>query len=183
MTFPLRATLLATVFLLAACATPRDPSGGKASFSLPSDGPVSVSWDDPAGFSERHRSQGFRNQVEPEDWMVRLAQYLRRSVAARLGEGQQVSIHVEDVALAGAFEDLHGATLSDVRVLRDIYPPSIDLRIDRTAADGSRPGQTEHRLRDPGYLSRQVIRHGRDFLQHEKLMIDSWVAREFPASR
>lgn len=178
----IRTALLAVFFLLSACATPRSLSGGEAPTALPADGPVSVSWEDPAGFSERHRRQGSGLRLEPDDWMLQLASYFRRSVAARLDQGQQVSIHIEDVALAGAYE-FHGATLDDVRVLRDIYPPNIELRLDRIAADGSVQSQTPHRLRDLGYLSRQVIRHGRDFLQHEKLMIDDWVAREFPVAR
>lgn len=183
MTTLIRAVLLTTLILLSACAASRGPSGGEAPTALPADGPVSVSWDDPAGFTERHRSRGFRSQVEPDDWILQLAKYLRRSVATRLDEGQSVSIHIEDVALAGAVEVLHGAGRGDVRVLRDIYPPSIELRMDRIAADGRRVDQTVHHLRDLGYLSRQVIRHGRDFLQHEKLMIDSWVAQQFPVSR
>jgi hypothetical protein len=179
----IRIALPAILVLLAACATPRGPSEGQMASALPADGQVSVSWDDPSGFSERYRSQGFHSQVEPKDWMPQLAMHLRRSVAARLGEGQQVRIHIQDVALAGAFEDLQGAELRDVRVLREIYPPIIDLRLDRLAPDGRELGQTAHHLRDVGYLSRHVRRHGRDYLQHEKLMIDDWAKREFPAAR
>jgi hypothetical protein len=179
----IRAALLAILFLLGACATPRSPSGGDMASALPADGPVSVSWDDPADFSERYRSQGRRLHSERSEWLLQLATHLRGSVATRLPAGQRVTIHITDVTLAGAYEHIPGAGAGDIRVLRDIYPPLIELRLQRFGPAGHVLPQSEHRLRDPAYLSGVGGRYGRDALRHEKRMIDEWAAHEFPVSR
>jgi hypothetical protein len=155
--------------LLVACAALAPQGQSPPPRALADADTVAVSWDDPAAFTERSRRLGSGAASVPEDWIEQLAHHLRRSIAARLPEG--------------SYEDIGRAVDRDVRVLRDIYPPLLDLRLRRLAADGSELEAGEHRLRDPGYLSRGAGRSRRDTLFFEQRMIDEWAARLWPSPR
>jgi len=172
--FPL---LLAVLML--GCAARAPSPAAEPQRALPADGRVEVSWEDPARFTERFRSQGRPGWEDRERSALRLAEHLRKSVSERLPSGSTAHIHVLDLALAGSYEAPLGMPAVDVRILRDNYPPMIELSLRR---DGQADAQT-HRLSDVGYLGKSQVRYPRDPLRHEKRMIDDWVAREFGAGR
>ena len=122
--------LLACLLLAGAVAsapaevrTVTDPAAPRA---LPADGPVSVDWTDPAKFSEI-RYSGNRWEAERGDWVVQLARYLRQRAAARLPAGQTLDVTLTDIRRAGNYESWHGPRGNDVRIVRDLYPPRIEL--------------------------------------------------------
>lgn len=169
---------LLAALLLSACG-PVQPSQ-PAPRSLPADGPVSVSWEDPAQFSERSRRFGRQAEVGRGEWVIPLAEYLHEQTARRLGDGERLEIHITDIALAGAYEAVPASRAGDIRFYRDIYPPMMNLEFRRLAPDGTVLAEGDRRLRDPGFLTRSTLRHGNDPLRHDKAMIDYWVIREFP---
>jgi len=69
-----------------------------------------------------------------------------------------------------------------VRIVRDIYPPRIDLTFRLLAADGSTLTSGKRELRDLGFLSRTNM-YSNDPLRYEKTLLDDWVRKEFPQSR
>src|SRR5689334_5474230 len=68
--------------------------------SLPQDGPVNVSWDNPANFSEIRYSH---NQVESRrgDWVADLARHVRDYATRRLPPGERLDISITDIDRAG----------------------------------------------------------------------------------
>lgn len=145
--------------------------------SLEQDGPVSVSWTDPAGFTEIRYSRN-RFEARHGDWVRDLARHLARRAGGVLGAGERLEVRITDIKRAGEFEP--GSGRSDhVRIVRDIYPPRIHLGYVRHDAAGNVVDSGERELTDLGFL------HGAggtvsmsDGLRHEKRLIDDWIRRD-----
>ena len=145
--------------------------------SLDADGPVTVSWTDPQAFSEIRYSRN-RFEAERGDWVRGIARHLAKRAAGALGPGERLDVVITDIELAGDFEP--GAGRSDgVRIVRDIYPPRIDLSYTLYDASGDVADSGERSLRDIGFLHRQAGTVGSgDPLRLEKRLVDAWVRDE-----
>ncbi|WP_244240782.1 DUF3016 domain-containing protein [Luteimonas yindakuii] len=179
------ATALAMSFtlLLSACAgTPvRDVTAADAPRALPETSGVSVSWSDPANFSDLRRSSN-RWESKRGDWVNDLASHLQQSVTRALPAGERAAITITDIRRAGDYEPWNGPQMNDVRIMRDIYWPQITLQLRRTDATGRELEGGERVLRDPAYLTSGVRSpRGNEALYYEKRMVDDWVRREFGA--
>lgn len=181
----LRTALLAAAVaaLLAAGAAPaktRTVTDPEAPRALPEQGPVSVRWEDPAEFAEIRQSRN-RYEARRGDWVNELAQHLRKRAQTQLPNGQRLEVDITDIKRAGDFEPWHGPRLDDTRVVRDIYPPRIELRFKRLDADGRVLAEGQRTLRDLGFQqgARSVLDN--DPLRYEKRLIDDWVYRELKA--
>lgn len=158
-------------------AAPAGPTARGAHAVAP--GVVSVVYDDPSRFSDSrmgpHESDRARRA-----WVDALCQHLSERAAAALPDGQQLEVRITDVQRAGGFEPGRGPQLSQVRIVRDIYPPRIDLEFKRLAADGSVLQSGRRELRDPTFLAR-AGRGSSDALRYEKALIEDWVRAEIGA--
>jgi Protein of unknown function (DUF3016) len=172
-------TLCAAGPALAATGRVTDPDAPRA---LPDAGPVAVRWSDPAQFSEL-RGSGNRSEAARGDWVVALAQHVRKRTEPRLAAGERLDIEILDIRRAGDFEPWRGPEFHSVRFMRDIHWPRIALRIRRIGADGNVVAESERTLSDSAYLSRSSTVAASDSLRYEKAMIDRWVGREFGAAR
>lgn len=169
---PWRWALLIAAALLAACATPH-PTGAPP-------GAVSVSWSDPARFTEA-RDNPRDTPAAREAWVGALAGHLAEKAAAVLPPDQKLEVRITDIRRAGGFEPWRGPPAGDVRIVRDLHPPRIALEF-RQLGDGGRVVKEGRRaLRDPGFLMRSAMYSG-DPLNHEKQLIDDWVRTEFSRS-
>jgi len=139
---------------------------------------VQISWAPTERLSEVRNNQAGRSWLRPEEWEKQLAEQLRKSGDRVLPPGQQLRVQINDVKLAGAFEPWHRPGLDDVRILKDIYPPTMDLHYTLLAADGATIREGDAKLRDSAYLQRAVA-NTTDPLRFDKRMIDEWVRKEF----
>lgn len=144
-------------------------------------GTVSVTYDEPSGFSDA-REGGHESANARRAWMDALCEHLSERAAAALPTGQRLEVHITDVKRAGGFEPWRGPQAAHLRVVRDIYPPRIDLRFKRLAADGSVLQTGTRQLRDPAFLMRPN-RYANDTLRFEKVLVDDWVDQEFSTRR
>lgn len=172
--FLLLALAAAPATALAANVT--DPSAPR---SLPADGPVSVSWSDPSGFSDL-RYSGNRWAASQGDWVAQLAEYLQQRAAARLPDGARMEVTITDIQRAGRYEPWLGMQYDQVRIMRDHYPPRMQMNVRITGADGQVLAEGERKLQDTSYLQ-GGSRNDTDALRYEKRMIDDWLRRELPA--
>ena len=173
------AALIACVLLLPCAlvqARVRNVTDADAPRALPAQGPVEVRWNDPAGFTEIRRSH---NQAESRrgNWVEALARYLRERAQARLPAGERLEVVITDIERAGDFEPWHGVQLQDVRVMREIYPPRIDLQFRRLGADGAVLAEGARSLTDAGFMY-QARANDSDPLRYEKQLLDGWLRRE-----
>lgn len=167
----MRATVLALTLpalLLAACASapPADP----ASLRLADAGPVSVSWADPARYSEfTCRTLAMRDG----DWVRRLAEHVRSQGERTLPAGSRLDVRFNDIDRAGECEPSRSG--QDFRVLRDNTPPRINLDYRYTTPAGEVREARDVRLIDLGYLQRTPSIPSTDALSHEKRLLDDWL--------
>lgn len=146
--------------------------------SLPAEGgAVSVSWTDPAQFSEIKYS-GNRWESERGNWVNQLATYLRDEAGQRLARGQTLDVTISDIDRAGRYEPTVRAGMNDVRVVKDLYPPRMTLTFVLKGADGQVVAEGERKLVDNAFLMGTQI-NSNDSLRYEKRLIDDWLRKEF----
>lgn len=173
------ALLLAGAFAVGsvAAAPSRNVTDPQAPRALQADGRVSVQWLDPTQFTEIRQSSN-RFEAERGDWVQQLARYVQTSAAKPLQPGQTLDVTLVDVKRAGDYEPWHGPRGSDIRIMRDIYPPRITLQYTLKDASGRVVDEGEAKLSDSGYLHNIGLKSDTDPLRYEKRLIDDWVKRE-----
>lgn len=151
-----------------------------AAVSTRADAPsVVVTWSNPADFSDARYNPGYPGQP-PERWLGTLARYLQQRATPRLAPGEHLDVTFTDVQRAGITEPWRGPLWNDIRIVKDLYPPRIDLRFTLTGANGEVLDEGTRSLRDLAFLHR-AQRLGGDPLLFEKRLLADWVQREFPA--
>jgi Protein of unknown function (DUF3016) len=100
--------------------------------------------------------------------------FVEAKAASYLGAGQSLEVKFTEIDLAGDFEPQRGAQFIDVRILKDIYPPRLDLEFKLTGADGKVLSEGKRQLRDPFYLQRLLPFHD-DPLCYEKDILNDWL--------
>jgi hypothetical protein len=145
------------------------------------DSRVTVDWTNPADFVEVRENPGSR-PARPEEWLAQLARHLQSRAERVLPPGQHLHVTITDVKRAGRYEPWRGPQWDDIRIIKDIYPPRIDLRYTLTGSDGTRLREGERTLRDLAFLSRGTLSRD-DPLRYEKRLLDDWLRREFAPPR
>jgi hypothetical protein len=159
--------------LLLACA-----AAGAAQGSATHAARVHLSWAPTANLSEIKNNPGQRGWLKPQEWMKQLQTCLERRADSLLPPGQTLDVRIDDIKLAGAFEPWRGANAQDIRFMKDIYPPRIDLHFTLRAADGSVLREGDRKLRDMAYLQ-HPLSNSTDPLGYDKRLIGNWLYSEF----
>lgn len=168
--------------LLAACTTPHTP-GTPAAHSAAQNATlasVNVEFDNPSEFTEV-RSHPQQRERDNQVWMDSLREHLERNAPSHLPPRSHLLVRFTDVKLAGDYEPWRRPTWSDVRIVRDIYPPRLDLSYQLTDSQGQMLKQGISTLRDPAFLMRTRT-YPEDPVGYEKRMLDDWLRREFGRS-
>ena len=152
---------LALVSVIARAATPPDN--------------VNVRYKDPQHFTEAKRSFGV-HLIDADAYLKPLKTYIAQRASRILAPGQRLDIEVTDVVRAGQYEPWRGPDFNDVRIIKDIYPPRIDLNFTLYGADGKVLREGSRKLRDAAFLSRGSP-VDQDSLRYEKSLIDLWLRR------
>jgi len=167
-------------FLLAALLAAISAVATAAEDKLPAR--IQVSWAPTEQLSEVKDNQINRGWMRPDEWTKTLGDHLRKRADRILPPGQQLDVHIDDIKLAGSFEPWHRPGAEDIRIMKDIYPPSMKLHYKLTGADGTTIREDDAKLRDTSYLQRAVA-NTTDPLRFDKRMIDEWLAREFKRAK
>ena len=140
---------------------------------------ITVEWTNPDDFAEMRQNPGpWIGRPSASEWLPELAKSLRERADGVLAPGQHLDVTFTDIKRAGAFEPWRGPRWDDIRIVKDIYPPRIDLRFKLTDATGATLREGNAILRDPAFMSRDLP-NASDPLRYEKRMLAAWVQREF----
>ena len=177
----LLALALASAVAFAAQAGPARVTDPAAPRSLPAQGNVEVSWNDPSTFTDIRYSHN-RWEAERGDWVRQLAQHFRNSAEKNLAAGERLAVTITDIKRAGEYEPWRGPNADDIRIVRDLYPPRLSFSYTLYGADGRVVDQGERKLVDMAFLmGSQPL--NTDPLRYEKRMIDQWTRRELGSGR
>lgn len=138
---------------------------------------VTVTYDHPERFTETRETKAFAPMRADNSYLDTLKTYIEQRAGKVLTDGQQLQIVITDVDRAGSYEPWHGPRLSDVRIVKDIYPPRINLHFRLLDASGAVLREGDRKLRDPAFLSGGGDAVSTDNLHYEKRMIDRWLQR------
>ena len=84
--------------------------------------------------------------------------------------------------MAGDFEPWRGPQMTDVRIVKDIYPPKVDLEFRLTGADGKVVKEGKRQLRDLAFMMKANTA-ANDNLRFEKALLDEWLRADFPRAK
>jgi hypothetical protein len=132
---------------------------------------VTLTYGDPAAFPDAPRGA----LIELKPWIERLASEL-------LPAGQRLAITVTSVDLAGEFEPLRRPPYSAVRIMRDVYPPRVELQFRLTDASGAVIAEGRRRLENVAFHDTATVR-STDPLRYDKALWNAWLRTEFAAGR
>lgn len=107
-----------------------------------------------------------------------IKEYIVKGARRYLAPGQKLSVTITDVDLAGEYEPWHGPRFDEVRIVRDLYPPRINLAFRLTNADGEVVKEGERKLADLSFMMRLVFDRN-DPLRYEKNLLDDWLSEAF----
>jgi hypothetical protein len=125
---------------------------------------------------EKFRDEDFRRSFKRDGVIAELRKYFDRLGAIYLKKGQTLQIDVLNADLAGRYEPWNG--LYDVRVLRDVTPPSFRLRY--TLRQGKKiVARGEETVTDMNYLWNLSARSSSGRFTYEKAMLRDWFRKRF----
>jgi hypothetical protein len=93
--------------------------------------------------------------------------------------GQHLALRITDVKMAGDFEPWRGPKFMDVRIIKDIYPPRINLEFNLTDAGGKTLKKGERQITDINFMATINNYFPDDTLRYEKQLLDDWFRNEF----
>jgi len=138
---------------------------------------VHVTYANPQNFSE-NRQYGTQDRFNNVDYLGPLKANLIKRATPMLGPGQQLDITITDIQLAGGYEPWLRLEMSHVRIMRDRYPPRIDLQFKWIGSDGKVLREGSRKLRNLGYLYNGMVSPGdNDSLRYDKALLDNWLRR------
>lgn len=137
---------------------------------------VTVTYEHPAKFTETTKARPYLG-ASAMDYLQPLKQYVVRRAQRILKPGQHLQITITDIDRAGNFEPWLGPDYQRIRIIRDIYPPRIDLSFRLLGADGKLLREGRRTLRNPAFLMGQIGPPDDGSLRFEKQLIDRWLSR------
>lgn len=144
--------------------------------------PVAVSFGDLAKFTDLRMSL-LTDERDRASLAEDLRRHLERAGRTHLPPGARLSVHVDDVDMAGDYPPVTGSMSRDMRVIKDHYPPRIALSFRLLRADGTVEREGTRELRDGGFLWQTGSFGTNDILRYEKSLLDGWLRREFGPPR
>lgn len=170
---PLRYTLTALLGLAAVTALSAAPDEKLSR--------VEVTFGDVEKFTDAadgQRGSDFRREENLDE----IKDYIVRRASSYVPEGQKLSVTITDVDLAGEVEPWRTGRAQDVRIVKDIYIPRIDLEFRLTDASGAVIKEGKRTLKDLAFNMKLRINNS-DPRIYEKGLIDDWLRSEFKANK
>lgn len=140
---------------------------------------VDVIFDHPENFTDVKDSQ-LGSDRGRDDYLALFKEYIQERAPRYLTEGQALQLTVSDLDMAGDFEPWRGPNYSDVRIVKDIYPPRMKFSYKVTDSAGAVVKEGKESLIDTSFQFSVSPINTNDSLRYEKAMFDNWLRDTFP---
>ncbi|MCL1140126.1 DUF3016 domain-containing protein [Shewanella pneumatophori] len=160
--------LFTAIFTVAGCAqqAPTEPQN-----FLTNDGNVNILWQNTNDYTDIEATIGVQSKFE-QYLFTQLTQELGKLANKHLTEGLQLDLTVTNVDLAGDVQPTFGASVDDIRVVTDLYPPKLDFEY-VLSQDGKVIASGTEKLRNMGYLS-GIQPLTNDSFRYEQELLTDW---------
>lgn len=140
-------------------------------------GTASVRYDHPENFTETREVQAFAPMRADSGYLATLKAYIEKRAAAMLPEGERLDIVITDIDRAGSYLPTAGRP-NPVRIIKDTYPPRINLHFRLLDSRGKTIREGDRRLVGLGFMYDSVgTLSDSDPLRYEKHLVDRWLRR------
>jgi hypothetical protein len=140
---------------------------------------VEIEWFEPEKY--RDIRGGVESQKSFQDRVIAaLTSYFEEAAAETLPADQTLYLTITDVDLAGDVEYFFFRFPMGMRVMRDVYFPSIEFNYELRDADGKVLKSGKENIKDMGYLFSRREHVQNPPFDYEKRMIDDWFRKNFP---
>ncbi len=147
-----------------------------SSTSLADDARVTVQFEDPENFTDlKDGLVGTPNGRE--DYQEMLTRYAQQLAAPHLRDGQSLTLTFTDVDLAGDYLPT-ASSGRDIRVIKAVYPPRMELRFVLRDANGAVVKEGERTLTDLAFQNNLAPLNRNDELFYDRELLRDWLARE-----
>ncbi len=139
---------------------------------------VDVVYVNPEKFTDVKDNYFFPDEGRDE-YLSTLKQHIETHANKYIPAGQHLALRITDVKMAGDFEPLRGPNAGQIRIIKDIDPPRINLEFKLTDANGKVLKEGVRKISDINFLSTINPYFPDDTLRYEKKLIDDWFYNEF----
>ncbi len=140
---------------------------------------VEVNFDHPEKFTDL-KDSWMGSDKGRDNYLALFKEFLEEAGPRFLAEGQTLTITFTDIDLAGDFEPERGMNFSDVRIVKDIYPPRMNFTYKLVDANGTVLKEGQERLIDLSFQMTAGLFDAQDSLRYEKSMLKDWLRDRFP---
>jgi hypothetical protein len=135
-------------------------------------GIVKVEWQDPKSFRDVKSSGDIQSRFENRTFEA-LTKNLNKEAAKILKPNQKLEMVVTDLDLAGDVRPTFGATMNDLRVVEDVYPPRITFSYKVTEGDQVIIAGDE-KLTDLSFMY-SINKNNNKTNRYENALLTSWL--------
>ncbi|MDP2560847.1 DUF3016 domain-containing protein [Psychrobium sp. 1_MG-2023] len=134
---------------------------------------VKVQWKNVDKFRDIDAASGIQKRFEKRV-MNNLDEYLKQELSKYLKRGQQASVTVYNLDLAGDVRPVIGQG-GNIRIIQDIYPPMIDIEYVIKGPKDQVVAKQRKRVRDIGFNMNAKLAGSTEALAYEKRMLKRWL--------
>jgi len=135
---------------------------------------VEVLFDHPEKFADLKDSY-MGSDKGRDSYLALFKEYLQERAPRHMADGQTLTITFSDIDLAGDFEPQRGPDFSDVRIVKDIYPPRMSFTYKLVDASGTVVKEGQEKLVELSFQMTASPINNQDSLRYEKAMLDNWL--------
>jgi hypothetical protein len=137
-----------------------------------------VQFFEPKNFTDVKDS--YTGDYERTTYLDQIRDYVMDQSKYYVPNGWHLSVTFTDIDMAGDFEPWRGPQFDDIRIVKDIYPPRINLTFQLVDAEGHVVKEGKRELKDLAFLMKINMSFRDDPVRHEKALLDDWFRTEFP---
>jgi hypothetical protein len=139
---------------------------------------IQVNYDHPENFSD-FKDSSFTTEKSRTYLMGEFTKHIRETAKHVLASGDRLEVTFTDINLAGEYEPQRGPRFDEVRIMKSVYAPHMDLTFKLQAADGKVIAEGKRNLTDLNYLMTIPNGFNSDSLRYDKQLLTDWIRSEF----
>lgn len=138
------------------------------------EGVVKIMWQNPQAFRDIKSSGEIQSRYETR-LFESLTANLNKQASKLLKPNQKLEMTVTDVDLAGDMRPTFGATVNDLRVIKEVYPPRITFNY-QIVENNQVIVAGDEKLTDMGFMSGVQSLNDKPFV-YENTMLTNWLKK------